>query len=176
MNESVQHTPSHAASLATQVARLAGVVGAAHYPSGDRAALRRWSPGQPLPLAFYRLWLRHMDTELPPPTKLEAWMTLVWTMATLGAEAHAPKRPLGQALAESKFAEGRLERLLSAPEDVRLDLLMSAIRFLAAKGEHFDLVDAALFLLIADNDRREDLYRRIAASYYRHINDSNTKE
>jgi CRISPR system Cascade subunit CasB len=163
---------SQADSLATQVARLTGVIGSPHYPSGDRAALRRWAPGQPLPLAFYRLWLRHLDAELPPPAQLEGWVALTWAIATLGADAHAPKRPLGQALAESQFAEGRLERLLSAPDDVRLELFMSAVRFLAAKGERFDLTEAARFLLTHDADKREALHRRIASAYYRHAKDS----
>jgi CRISPR system Cascade subunit CasB len=166
MTETAQQP--QADSLATSVARLAGVIGSPHYPSGDRAALRRWAPGQPLPLAFYRLWLRHFGAELPPPAQLEGLMALTWAVATLGAGAHAPKRPLGQALAESRFAEGRLERLLSAPDDVRLDLFMSAIRFLAAKGERFDLTEAARFVLTHDADKREVLHRQIAAAYYRH--------
>ncbi len=172
MTETAQQSPAQADSLAAQVARLAGVIGSPHYPSGDRAALRRWAPGQPLPLPFYRLWLRHLDTELPPSTQLEGWMALTWAIATLGADAHAPKRPLGQALAESKFAEGRLERLLSAPDDVRLELFMSAIRFLAAKGERVDLTEVARFVLTHDADKRELLHRQIAAAYYRHAKDS----
>ncbi|MFN3629826.1 MAG: type I-E CRISPR-associated protein Cse2/CasB, partial [Casimicrobiaceae bacterium] len=51
-------TPTKALTLASIVGRLAHAIGEAHYPNGDRAALRRWAPGQPLPLAFYRLWLR----------------------------------------------------------------------------------------------------------------------
>jgi CRISPR system Cascade subunit CasB len=174
MTETAQQSQAQADSLATQVARLIGVIGAPHYPSGDRAALRRWAPGQPLPLAFYRLWLRHPDAELPAPSQLEDWMALIWAIATLGVDAHAPKRPLGQALAESAFAEGRLERLLSAPDDVRLDLFMTAVRFLAAKGKRFDLVEAALVLLTQDPAKREALHRRIAAAYYRHAKDSQT--
>jgi len=169
MTETAQQP--QADSLATSVARLAGVIGSPHYPSGDRAALRRWAPGQPLPLAFYRLWLRHLDAELPGPDqqeKLQGLMALTWAIATLGAGAHAPKRPLGQALAESRFVEGRLERLLSAPDDVRLDLFMSAIRFLAARGERFDLTEATRFVLTRDADKREVLHRQIAAAYYRH--------
>jgi CRISPR system Cascade subunit CasB len=172
MTETAQQ--SQADSLAAQVARLAGVIGSPHYPSGDRAALRRWAPGQPLPLAFYRLWLRHLDSELPSPAQLEGWMALTWAIATLGGDSHAPKRPLGQALAESRFAEGRLERLLSAPDDVRIELFTSAVRFLAAKGERFDLIEAARFVLTHDADKREALHRRIAAAYYRHAKDSQT--
>lgn len=162
-------TPPKAPTLASTVGRLAHAIGDKHFPTGDRAALRRWAPGQPLPLAFYRLWLRQMDGDLPAGAATQAWMLLAWSLATLGADAHAPERPWGQALAESGFAEGRLERLLSAPDDVRADLFMSAMRFLAAKGEHFDLTEAARFLLTADADKREHVHRRLAQAFYRHL-------
>lgn len=157
------------ASLATPVARLAGVIGAPHYPAGDRAALRRWAPGQPLPLSFYRLWLRHADSDLPPEAHTETWMALAWGLATMGAHAHQPGRALGQALAESRYSEGRLERLLAAPDALRVDLFMSAVRFLAAKNERFDWGDAATFLLATDADKREGIRRRVASSYFRHL-------
>lgn len=164
-------------TLGTRIGRLAAVIGQTHYPTGDRAALRRWAPGQPPPLAFYRLWLRHLGDELPCESQTEAWMAMAWGLATCGADSHDPKRPLGQALAESQFAEGRLERLLSAPDDLRLDLFMSAVRFLAAKGERFDWRDAAQFLLTHDPHKLEPFYRRIAAAYYRHLpKDTNAKE
>lgn len=161
--------PPQESSLASTVARLAAVIGNPHYPAGDRAALRRWAPGQPVPLAFYRLWLRHSGGELPSEIQTEAWLLLVWCAATLGQEAHRPTRRLGQALAESGFSEGRLERLLSAPEGARSELLISAVRFLAAKGECFDLTEAARFLLTTDQARRDSLNRRIAEAFYRHL-------
>ncbi len=159
-------TPS---GLAADIARLAGVIGESHYPAGERAALRRWTPDQPVPLAFYRLWLRHIDPDLPSEAQTTAWMGIVWGLATCGEGCHDLSRPWGQVLAESGFSEGRLERLLSAPQDLRIDLFMSAIRFLAAKGEHFNWVDAALFLLTEDPDKRERLNRHIATAYYRHL-------
>jgi len=168
MTEAASSIPT-APALASEVARLAGVIGATHYPNGDRAALRRWAPGHPVPTAFYRLWLRHLGHELPTEFQTPAWMTIAWGLATCGTGCHDPQRPLGRALAESHFSEGRLERLLSAPDDVRLDLFMSAVRFLAAQGERFDWHDAALFLLTTDPDKRERLYRRIASHYYQYL-------
>lgn len=156
------------ANLGSLIARLAHIVHAAHYPAGDRAALRRWAPAQPLPLAFYRLWLRQAASDLPSEEQTQAWMTILWSIATLGAGGHVPKRSLGQALAESDYSEGRLEQLLGAPEDKRVELLMSAVRFVAAKGNGFDLADAASFLLTTDPDKRERLHRRLAIHYYRH--------
>ncbi len=167
-------TPS---GLAADIKRLVSVIHSGHYPTGDRAALRRWAPDLPIPLAFYRLWLQHLDCELPPEKQIHAWMALVWGLATYGEDCHNPKRPWGQALAESDFSEGRLERLLSAPEDVRIGLFMSAVRLLAAKGEHFNWGEAAEFLLTEHADKRERLNRRIATAYYRHrLKDANPKE
>lgn len=160
--------PEGQSSLSSTLARLAAVIGAPHYPAGDRAALRRWAPGQLVPLAFYRLWLRHVGADLPTQNQTEAWMLIAWAIATLGDKAHNPKRPWGQALAEASFAEGRLERLLSAPADVRADLFMQAVRFLSAKGERFDLAEAALYLLTDDEAKREQLHRHIAQAFYRH--------
>ncbi|GIX30348.1 MAG: hypothetical protein KatS3mg124_0820 [Porticoccaceae bacterium] len=171
------HTDTPQDTLATRIGRLASVIGHTHYPAGDRAALRRWAPGQTPPLAFYRLWLRHLRDELPNESQTEAWMTLAWGLAVCGADSHDPKRPLGQALAESLFSEGRLEQLLSAPEGVRTHLFMRAVRFLAAKGERFDWCDAAQFLLTHDSDKRERIHRRIAATFYRHLpQDTQAKE
>ncbi|HWO99905.1 MAG TPA: type I-E CRISPR-associated protein Cse2/CasB [Methylococcus sp.] len=156
-------------SLATRIAKLAGVLASAHYPGGDRAALKRWSPDQPVPLAFYRLWLRHLGTELPPEEQTATWALIAWGLALMGEGTHRPDRPLGQVLAESGFAEARLERLLAALDAARLDLFASAVRFLAAKGEGFNWRDAALLLLTADADKRESIHRRIAADYYRQL-------
>lgn len=155
-------------NLGSLIARLAHTIHAPHYPAGDRAALRRWAPGLPVPLAFYRLWLRHVGGDPPPEYQTPVWMGVIWAIATLGAGGNTPNRPFGQALAESGFSEGRLERLLSAPEDKRLELFMSAVRFLAAKGEGFDLAEGARLLLTTDPEKRDSLHRRVASYYYRY--------
>lgn len=171
------HALSTDSNLASFVARLAGVTGSPHYPTGDRAALRRWAPGQTPPLVFYRLWLRHLGSELPREVQTNAWMAVAWGLATMGSGAHEPGRPLGKAFAESGYSEGRLERLLSAPEDVRIYLFTDAVRFLAAKHEHFNWVEAARFLLTEDRDKRESIHRSIAQAFYRHLpQESNRKE
>lgn len=158
-------------ALVSLMNKLAGILGATHYPNADRAALKRWAPGQPIPLAFYRLWLRHAGDDLPPESQTQEWMTLVWGLAASGDGYHDRKRPLGQALAESKFSEGRLERLLSAPDEIRGELFMSVVRFLAAKGERFDWAEAARFMLTRDANKREAVHRRIAQAFYRHLED-----
>lgn len=169
MTTTIQTAAAPDSTLGSRIGSLAGVIGSSRYPSGERASLKRWAPGQSIPLAFYRLWLRHLGDDLPEESQTEAWMTLAWGLATSGEASHDPRRPLGQALAESGFSEGRLERLLSAPDDLRIELFMSALRFLAAKGERFDWRDAAQFVLTRDHDKREAIHRRIAAAYFRHL-------
>jgi CRISPR system Cascade subunit CasB len=154
--------------LAAEIARLASIIDRPDYSPGERASLRRWAPGQPIPLAFYRLWLKYLRAELPEERQAEAWMALAWGLATCQRGCHTPGRPFGQALAESDFPEGRLERLLSAPEDVRIELFMNAVRFLASRGECFNWVEASQFLLATDPQKRESIHRRIAAAYFRH--------
>lgn len=155
-------------SLPTQLGKMAALLAGPHYPASDRAALKRHAPGQPPPLAFYRLWLRHLDRELPSDSQAPAWALLAWGLAWSGG-SHQPARALGCALAQAGFSESRLERLLAAPEDVRQELFPSMVRFMAAKGEAFDWVQAARLLLTRDADRLEAIHRRIATDFYRQL-------
>lgn len=163
MNEQPQ--PQEQGGLPARIARLSRMIGAEHYPTGDRAALKRYSPGAAIPLAFYRLWLKHMDEELP--NNISAWATFAFGLAIMGKEAHQPGRPLGQVLAEAGYSEARLEQILASDDEVRIKLFTSMVRFLAAKGEGFNWTDAARFLLTSDEDKREDIHRRIASDFYR---------
>ncbi|MFN8835224.1 MAG: type I-E CRISPR-associated protein Cse2/CasB [Betaproteobacteria bacterium] len=154
-------------TLPGRIAKLAGVIGAPHFPNADRAALKRWAPGESPPLTFYRVWLRSIDGDLPSPTQTQAWMIITWGLA-LGVD-HQRGRALGRVLAESRYAEARLERLLAAPLDILPDLFASLMRFLAAKGEAIDWLDAAPLLLTQDTDKRESTHRRIASDFFRHL-------
>lgn len=156
-------------ALGPRVARLAGVLSSEHFPTADRAALKRHAAGQAPPVAFYRLWLRHLHDDLPGEEDTQSWALLAWGLALMGAKAHRPDRPLGKVLAKAGYTEARLERLLSADADIRLDLLASLVRFIAAKGEGFDWLDAARFLLTRDPERREAINRHLAADYYRNL-------
>ena len=156
-------------SLSGQIGRLASLLASGHFNNADRAALKRYAAGQPPPLAFYRLWLRHLRAELPEAGWTRTWALLVWGLAFMGVRAHRRDRSLGRALAEAAYAEARLERLLAADEGIREDLFASLVRFMAAKGESFDWCDAALLLLTKDSDMRERCHRRIASDYYRYL-------
>ena len=151
--------------LATDIGRIAGMIGSDNFPTGERAALRRMRSGSPLPLAFYRFALNH----LPPgwERNTEDWVTLVAGIAIMSPGAHQPQQSLGRSLAETGYAEARLERLLLTTSNTRRTLLLRAARFLSAKGTPFDWTQAALLLLISDDqNKRESLHRRIATDFY----------
>lgn len=171
MNEQTQ--PQEQESLHAQIARLSRMIGAEHYPTGDLAALKRYSPGGVIPLAFYRLWLKHMEEELP--NSITVWATIAFGLATMGKEAHQPGRPLGRVLAEAGYSEARLEQILASDDDVRIKLFTSMVRFLSAKGEGFNWTEAARFLLTNDEDQREAIHRRIASDFYRTLSKSKEK-
>jgi len=150
--------------LARAIAHVAGTLSSEHFPTGERAALKRMTPGQPPPLYFYRFALRHL-----PETweRDEAdWITLIAGIALMVPHAHRPGTGLGTVLGEGGYSEGRLERLLQSEGDTRRTLLLRAVRFLAAKAQPFDWQDAARLLLTRDPEKRERVHRHIARDFY----------
>lgn len=153
-------------SLGSRVARIAGVMATDRFPTGERAALKRLAPNEAPGLAFFRFWPRYVGADTPPDTEVLDWAVILSGMALMGRKSHQPGRRLGQVLAETRYSEARLERLLGTEDaDVRRVLLSRAMRFLAAKGEPINWVDAAAWLLSAD-EKREAAARRIARDYY----------
>ncbi|WP_297529627.1 type I-E CRISPR-associated protein Cse2/CasB [Thiohalobacter sp.] len=151
-------------SLARAIAHVAGTLSSEHFPTGERAALKRMTPGQPPPLYFYRFALRHL-----PETweRDEAdWITLVAGIALMVPHAHRSGTGLGTALGEGGYSEGRLERLLQSEGDTRRTLFLRAVRFLAAKARPFDWQDAARLLLTRDPEKRERVHRHVARDFY----------
>jgi CRISPR system Cascade subunit CasB len=157
-------------TLWASIARLAGILSGEHFPTGDRAALKRMAPDQPPPLAFYRFAFR----ELPEgwEYRRSAWQTLTAGLALSSnhGNPHNPQRPLGRALAEQAYSEARLERLLAAEGSALHTLLLRAARFLAAKGEAVDWTDAACLLGLGPKDH-EQIRREIAGDFYRNLKD-----
>lgn len=154
-------------SLADTIGHLAGVISSDRFPTGERAALRRMTPGQLIPLAFYRFALRHLPEwwDYSHDSRKD-WTTLVAGIAIMSPNAHRPERRFGTALAEAGYAESRLERLLSAEGDVRRILLLRTARFLAAKTMACNWVEGAQLLLTRDVVKRENVHRRIAKDFY----------
>jgi CRISPR type I-E-associated protein CasB/Cse2 len=128
--------------------------------------LKRYSPGQSLPLAYWRFWPRWLQQDAPPDAQSQDWALILAGMALMGRNAHQPKLTLGTVLAEQGYSEQRLERLLTADDaSTRRQLFARTTRFLAAKGAAIDWLEAARFVL-AGAELREVLAHHIARDYY----------
>jgi len=154
-----------ATSLSSQIARAASVLDSDSFPTGDKARLRRWAPGRGPSLAFYRFAFRHLPEDWE--RQRDDWCTVVAGMALAHPRGHAPGSPLGAVLAETGFAESRLERLISAEGDPLRTLVLRMTRFLAAKSRGFDWTDAARLLGMRGDP--EPTRRSIARAYYREL-------
>jgi len=154
-------------SLASLVRHLASTIAAEHFPTGDRAALRRLNPDAMPNLAFYRFAFRHLPQNWE--SRRAAWTALVAGIALMCPKPHRPDRSAGLALAETGYSEKRLERLLAAEGDTLHTLLLRAARFLAAKNEACNWVDFAHLLL---DTNPENARLKIARDYYRNLREN----
>lgn len=162
-------SPAVADSIHTVIGRIAGTISSTGFPTGERATLRRMTPDQPLPLAFYRFALRYLPPGWDRSLKEQRdWATLVAAIAVMSPSAHRPDQGLGATLGKSGFSEARLERLLQSTGDTRRSLLLRAARFMAAKNMACNWVDGAWFLLTPDAnmEARERVIRKIARDFY----------
>jgi CRISPR system Cascade subunit CasB len=152
-------------SLAKIIARIAGVIDSKHFLTGERAALKRLLPGKTPSLTFYRFAYRHLPKGWE--SRMPEWITIVSGIALMSPHSHRPQRPPGLALAAAGFSEARLERLLSAKDEVLYRLLLRAARLLAAKVESIDWTQfAQLILMTGDSEKREGIRLRIARDYF----------
>jgi CRISPR system Cascade subunit CasB len=83
-------------SLASSIGHIAAVLDGEHFPTGDRAALRRQNPGTPPSLTFYRFAFQH----LPPgwEASRDAWMAIVSGIALMCPKPHRLDRAVGLVL------------------------------------------------------------------------------
>lgn len=145
--------------------------------TGQRAELRRLDPrGGLLEPALHYLLARYApDLPVEDDATMRAWGLLVHVLALAAPDALRGAEPLGRALQEAGWKEGRLVNLLDADLDGLADHLPRAVRFLVAKGQSLNARDAAdLVFSRLDEGRFEDgeaqadrVRRRIAADYYR---------
>lgn len=149
--------------------RLSRTLGDPHFPNGERAALKRMALDGAAPLALHRLLLRHVDEAWQGERWLPDWRLLVCALAIQRDGGFDPARPLGQALAEARYAESRLERLLSADGDTLRALALRAARQIAAKGIACDWRHLADLLFATSPEARERINTRIARDYYRNL-------
>jgi CRISPR type I-E/ECOLI-associated protein CasB/Cse2 len=159
--------------LAHTAAHIAGTLASEHFPTGERAVLKRMIPGQPPPLYFYRFALRH----LPEAWERDEadWIALTAGMALMSPHVHQPGYGLGTALANTGYSEGRLERLLQSEENTRRILFLRATRFLAAKIRPFDWLDGARLLLTRNSEKLERVHRHIARDFYTIVDQQDKK-
>ena len=120
-------TPSPYGALAAAIARSS---------TGERAALARLDPDQPLrPQAIAALSRALVDTRLEPenwhPATWQRWALVAHGIALAGHDGSAR---LGAQLARAKVAESRVTRLLTARGDAFTQLLPRLLRLLASQG------------------------------------------
>ncbi len=152
------------------IPQMAGTLSHSEFPTASRAALRRMVPGQPPPLIFYRFATDHLPDHWDySPESRQNWTIMVAGMALMAPTIHDPTRSLGQALAESRFAESRLETLFAASGALQRFLIFRMVRFLALQHQPCNWLDIAYLLVTEQPDKRERLYRRIAQDFYRTI-------
>lgn len=104
--------------------------------TGERAALARLAPDQPLrPQAIAALSRALANTRLEPenwhPATWQRWALVAHGMALAGHDSAAR---LGTQLARAKVAESRVTRLLTARGDAFTQLLPRLLRLLASQG------------------------------------------
>lgn len=160
--------PSSTATIRAIATRLADPT----FGTGPLAVLRRLDPAGALAEpVLHRLLARHVAEE--GPETLRAWALLTHCMALAAPEAHRGGAPLGAALFEAGFSEGRLARLLEARGRDMLVVLPRTIRFLVARGQALDPVGAWMLLRPTlldrpgDAERAETARTRVARDYYR---------
>lgn len=154
-------------TLSVQVPRVATILSSDTFPTGTRAALKRFSPGQALPIEFYSFAYRYLPNGWD--RNEDSWATIVAGISLMSPSAHDSHIPYGQALAESGYSNLRLERLLQSEGQVQRTLFLRSVRFLAQKSVPFNWVEGASFILTEDQIRRELINSRIARDYYRRI-------
>lgn len=142
--------------------------------TGERAALARLSPGQPLrPHEIAALARALIAADLDP----EQWQSAAWQRWALIAHGialagHDAAGRLGAQLARAKVSEPRVTRLLTARGSAFAQLLPRLLRLLASQGVRPNWRELGpLILKESSNDstdqaEAEDIRLRIAGAYF----------
>ena len=165
-----------AVSFAGQIAQLA------QYRRGDLAELRRMDPDAPDSAVLWRL-LAKEGLLFHDPAVERKWALILHGIAlmtptnageSITRTAHDSQMPVGSALflggevrRDSGFySETRLNRLLTAREEMLRTLLARMFRMLAAAGVCFNWREMARFIFNDGEAATEEARRRIARDYY----------
>ena len=159
--------------LAGAVDAVAQAFASGRLGPAERAELRRVNPKALPPASYWHALARLIEPRHSAPEGEPAraaweqrWATVLAGMAIV---EHAPDLAPGQALAETGFHELRLRRLLRATGDRLADELLSAARFLGAKGARLNWREAARLVHYDPQDLpdwADQIRRRIARDYF----------
>jgi len=165
--DGVAAPPSPYIALATHIRKLEKT------DSGERAALARLSPDQPLrPNEISALARALLAAGLEPdnwyPAVLQRWALIAHGMALAG---HDGRGRLGAQLAQAGVAESRVTKLLTARGDAFVQLLPSVLRLLASKGVAPNWHELGPLVLKQNGDREnlqdaEQIRLRVAGAYF----------
>ena len=161
---------------AAHIPKLAALLAGSGISNGERAALKRMALDGPAPLALHRFLLAHVDEAWQSECWLADWRAIVCALALQRDGGFNPTTSFGQALAEARFTESRLERLLSVNGETQRALALRAARQVAAKGITCDWRTYADLLFTRDPDIRERINTRIARDFYRTLQSNNREE
>ena len=156
-----------------------------NFSRGDMANLRRMNPNSSdMPAAYWRLMTA--QNLLGSPLVERKWALILHGIALMtptagddggGRTAHNGYMSVGRALflggdssrrERGYYSESRINRLLTAREDMLRTLLARMFRMLAAADQQFNWREMARFILNEgyDDQRFEMARRRIASEYY----------
>ena len=148
-------------------ATIAGVLHQEHFPSGERAALKRMKPSGRAPVAYHRFLMHTVPEALHSPLYEPCWRTLIAGIALQPAHPHDANQSLGQALTRIDFSEDRLERLLASDGSVLHTLVLRLARRLAVQHQKTNWNDLSRLLFAYNEEARERINTRIARDFYR---------
>ncbi len=163
--------------------KIGSKLGQEHFPTGDRAALRRYEPSRNTrgETVAIKLLLAEDSGEEELAVKdirrpVERWTWLLHCMALMSGPGRSPHNdekdenkkliPNGKILFEVGFGESRLARLLDARGDSFDDLFARLCRGLSSKGKGLEWSSLVPLIFAENGDKPESARLRIAADYY----------
>jgi len=129
-------TPPAGRTQEDVVRDLVSLLGSDHFGTGPLAELRRLAPTRPAaaPPALHRLLARYVPEHWLGGDGMQRWTLLAHLLALAAPSPTHGFTPLGKALFDADYNEGRLTALLSAQADAFPVALPRLVRFLVAKG------------------------------------------
>jgi CRISPR system Cascade subunit CasB len=139
----------------------------AHAGLGERAAIARMNPREPMPHQLAALARAAVAAKLTP----EAWPAAAWQHWALIAQGmalagHDVKHSLGDQLALAGVAESRVTKLLTARGDAFLQGLPRILRLMASKGVAPNWTELGRLVLKESSQETENLRLQIAGRYF----------